>query len=201
MALSEQEILRREALTELRNLGIDPYPANEFVVTATSTEILNNFEKFEGKEVVLAGRLMGKRIMGKASFAELKDAEGRIQIYVARDDISQDEERMMYNVVFKKLLDIGDFIGVRGTVFKTQVGEISVHIYDLKVLAKALKPLPVVKTDVDGKVHDAFADPEQRYRRRYVDLTVNDHVKETFVKRTKLFNAMRSFLTIEAILK
>jgi lysyl-tRNA synthetase, class II len=201
MVLSEQEMLRREALTELRKLGIDPYPANEFVVTATSTEILNNFEKFEGKEVVLAGRLMGKRIMGKASFAELKDAEGRIQVYLARDDISQDEERVMYNVVFKKLLDIGDFIGVRGTVFKTQVGEISVHIYGLTVLAKALKPLPIVKTDADGKTHDAFADPEQRYRRRYVDLTVNDHVKETFIKRTKLFNAMRSFFNDKGYLE
>ncbi|MFV8354143.1 lysine--tRNA ligase [Flavobacterium sp. XS2P14] len=193
MALSEQEILRREALTELRNLGIEPYPAAEFITTAYSSEILADFEKYEGKEVVLAGRLMGKRIMGKASFAELKDAEGRIQVYVSRDDISTDEEKTMYNVVFKKLLDIGDFIGVRGTVFKTQVGEISVHVYGLTVLAKALKPLPVVKTDADGKTYDAFADPEQRYRRRYVDLTVNDHVKETFIKRTKLFNAMRSF--------
>jgi lysyl-tRNA synthetase class 2 len=193
MALSEQEILRREALTELRNLGIEPYPAAEFITTAYSSEILADFEKYEGKEVVLAGRLMGKRIMGKASFAELKDAEGRIQIYVSRDDISTDEEKTMYNVVFKKLLDIGDFIGVRGTVFKTQVGEISVHIYGLTVLAKALKPLPIVKTDAEGKAHDAFSDPEQRYRRRYVDLTVNDHVKATFIKRTKLFNAMRSF--------
>jgi lysyl-tRNA synthetase class 2 len=201
MALSEQEILRREALQELRNLGIDPYPANEFVTTAYSSEILADFEKFEGKEVVLAGRLMGKRIMGKASFAELKDSEGRIQIYVSRDDISTDEEKTMYNVVFKKLLDIGDFIGIRGTVFKTQVGEISVHIYGLTVLAKALKPLPVVKTDADGKTHDAFADPEQRYRRRYVDLTVNDHVKETFVKRTKLFNAMRSFFNEQGYLE
>jgi lysyl-tRNA synthetase, class II len=201
MALSEQEILRREALTELRNLGIEPYPAAEFVTTAYSSEILANFEKFEGKEVVLAGRLMGKRIMGKASFAELKDAEGRIQVYVSRDDISNDEEKTMYNVVFKKLLDIGDFIGVRGTVFKTQVGEISVHIYGLTVLAKALKPLPVVKTDADGKTHDAFADPEQRYRRRYVDLTVNDHVKETFIKRTKLFNAMRSFFNDKGYLE
>jgi lysyl-tRNA synthetase, class II len=201
MALSEQEILRREALTELRNLGIAPYPAAEFVTTAYSSEILANFEKFEGKEVVLAGRLMGKRIMGKASFAELKDAEGRIQVYVSRDDISDDEEKTMYNVVFKKLLDIGDFIGVRGTVFKTQVGEISVHIYGLTVLAKALKPLPVVKTDADGKTHDAFADPEQRYRRRYVDLTVNDHVKETFIKRTKLFNAMRSFFNDKGYLE
>jgi lysyl-tRNA synthetase class 2 len=193
MALSEQETLRREALTQLRELGIDPYPANEFVTTAYSSEILADFDKYEGKEVVLAGRLMGKRIMGKASFAELKDAEGRIQIYVARDDISTDAEKTMYNVVFKKLLDIGDFIGVRGTVFRTQVGEISVHIYGMTVLAKALKPLPVVKTDADGKTYDAFADPEQRYRRRYVDLTVNDHVKQTFIKRTKMFNAMRSF--------
>jgi lysyl-tRNA synthetase class 2 len=201
MALSEQEILRREALTELRNLGIEPYPAAEFITTAYSSEILADFEKFEGKEVVLAGRLMGKRIMGKASFAELKDAEGRIQIYVSRDDISDDEEKTMYNVVFKKLLDIGDFIGVRGTVFKTQVGEISVHIYGLTVLAKALKPLPVVKIDADGKIHDAFADPEQRYRRRYVDLTVNDHVKETFIKRTKLFNAMRSFFNDKGYLE
>jgi lysyl-tRNA synthetase class 2 len=201
MALSEQEILRREALTELRNLGIEPYPAQEFVTTAYSKDILENFEQYEGKEVVLAGRLMGKRIMGKASFAELKDSEGRIQVYVSRDDISNDEEKTMYNVVFKKLLDIGDFIGVRGTVFKTQVGEISVHIYGLTVLSKALKPLPVVKIDADGKAHDAFADAEQRYRRRYVDLTVNDHVKETFIKRTKLFNAMRSFFNDKGYLE
>ena len=201
MALSEQEILRREALTELRNLGIEPYPAAEFITTAYSSEILADFEKFEGKEVVLAGRLMGKRIMGKASFAELKDAEGRIQVYVSRDDISDDEEKTMYNVVFKKLLDIGDFIGIRGTVFKTQVGEISVHVYGLTVLAKSLKPLPVVKTDADGKTHDAFADPEQRYRRRYVDLTVNDHVKDTFIKRTKLFNSMRSFFNDKGYLE
>jgi lysyl-tRNA synthetase class 2 len=201
MALSEQEILRREALQELRNLGINPYPADEFVTTALSNEILSNFEKFEGKEVVLAGRLMGKRIMGKASFAELKDSEGRIQIYISRDDISNDEEKTMYNVVFKKLLDIGDFIGIKGTVFKTQVGEISIHVYGLTVLSKALKPLPVVKIDADGKTHDAFADPEQRYRRRYVDLTVNDHVKETFVKRTKLFNAMRSFFNEQGYLE
>ena len=201
MALSEQEILRREALTELRSLGIEPYPANEFTTTAYSSDILGNFEKYEGKEVVLAGRLMGKRIMGKASFAELKDSEGRIQVYVSRDDISTDEEKTMYNVVFKKLLDIGDFIGVRGTVFKTQVGEISIHIYELTVLAKALKPLPIVKTDADGKTHDAFADPEQRYRRRYVDLTVNDHVKSTFIKRTKLFNAMRDFFNAKGYLE
>ncbi len=201
MALSEQEILRREALAELRNFGIDPYPANEFTVTAHSKEILDNFEKFDGKEVVLAGRMMSQRVMGKASFAELKDTEGRIQVYITRDDISSDEEKTMYNVVFKKLLDLGDFIGVRGNVFKTQVGEISVHVTELTVLAKALKPLPVVKTDETGKVHDAFADAEQRYRRRYVDLAVNDHVKETFVKRTKLFNAMRSFFNDKGYLE
>ena len=198
MALSEQEILRREALTELRSLGIEPYPAAEFVTTNYSTEILSNFEKFEGTEVILAGRLMQKRIMGKASFAELKDAEGRIQLYIARDDISDDDEKTMYNVVFKKLLDIGDFIGIRGIVFKTQVGEISVHVYGLTVLAK---PLPIVKTDTEGKIYDAFSDPEQRYRRRYVDLTVNDHVKETFIKRTKLFNAMRSFFNSKGYLE
>ncbi len=201
MALSEQEILRREALTQLRNLGIEPYPAAEFITTAYSSEILADFEKYEGKEVILAGRLMGKRIMGKASFAELKDAEGRIQIYVSRDDISDDEEKTMYNVVFKKLLDIGDFIGVRGTVFKTQVGEISVHVYGLTVLAKALKPLPVVKIDADGKTHDAFSDPEQRYRRRYVDLIVNDHVKDTFIKRTKITNTIRTFLNEKGYLE
>lgn len=201
MALSEQEILRREALTQLRELGIEPYPAQEFSTTAYSKDILENFEQFDGKEVVLAGRMMSRRVMGKASFAELKDAEGRIQVYVSRDDISDDEEKTMYNVVFKKLLDIGDFIGIKGTVFKTQVGEISIHVHNLTVLAKALKPLPIVKTDADGKVHDAFSDPEQRYRRRYVDLTVNDHVKETFVKRTKLFNAMRSFFNDKGYLE
>mgnify|MGYP006195201125 CR=1 FL=1 len=145
MALSEQELLRREALQQLRNLGIEPYPAQEFKVTHHSKDIIENFEALEGKEVVLAGRMMSRRIMGKASFAEIKDAEGRIQVYVSRDDISNDEEKTMYNVVFKKLLDFGDFIGVRGTVFKTQVGEISVHIHELTVLAKALKPLPCHK--------------------------------------------------------
>ncbi|HEX9979663.1 MAG TPA: lysine--tRNA ligase [Flavobacterium sp.] len=193
MALSEQELLRRDALGQLRKLGIEPYPANEFVTTAYTTNILADFDSFEGREVVLAGRMMSRRIMGKAAFAELKDAEGRIQIYISRDDISNDEEKTMYNTVFRKLLDIGDFIGIRGTVFKTQVGEISVHVQELTVLAKALRPLPIVKTDADGVIHDAFSDPEQRYRRRYVDLTVNDHVKETFIKRTKLFNAMRNF--------
>ena len=201
MALSEQEILRREALVELRNLGIEPFPANEFTVSALSKQIFENFEEFEGKEVTLAGRLMGKRIMGKASFAELKDSEGRIQVYISRDEVSNDEEKTMYNVVFKKLLDIGDFIGIRGRVFKTQVGEISVHVSEITMLAKALKPLPIVKKDAEGNIHDAFADPEQRYRRRYVDLTVNDSVKETFIKRTKLFNAMRSFFNDKGYLE
>lgn len=193
MALSEQEILRRESLTALRQMGIEPYPAQEFEVSHHSADIVEKFETLQGKEVTLAGRLMQKRIMGKASFAELKDASGRIQVYISRDDVSEDEEKTMYNIVFKKLLDIGDFIGIRGTVFKTQVGEISVHVTQLTVLSKALRPLPVVKTDADGKTHDAFADAEQRYRRRYVDLTVNDYVRETFIKRTKLFNAMREF--------
>ena len=193
MALSEQELLRREALRQLRELGIDPYPANEFRVTAMTAQVLADFDAFEGREVVLAGRMMSRRIMGKASFAELKDSEGRIQVYISRDDISSDAESTQYNTVFRKLLDIGDFIGIKGKVFRTQVGEISVHATELTVLSKALRPLPIVKTDADGKIHDAFADPEQRYRRRYVDLTVNDHVKETFIKRTKLFNAMRSF--------
>lgn len=201
MALSEQEILRREALTKLRDLGIEPYPANEFVTTAHSKDILENFEKFESKEVILAGRMMSNRDMGNASFAELKDSEGRIQLYITRDDISTDDAKTMYKVVFKKLLDIGDFIGIRGKVFKTKVGEISIHVYELNVLAKALKPLPIVKTDADGKIHDAFSDPEQRYRRRYVDLTVNDHVKETFIKRTKLFNAMRGFFNEKGYLE
>jgi len=201
MALSEQEILRREALNKLRSLGIEPYPANEFVTTAYSKYILQNFETYEGKEVILAGRMMSNRDMGNAAFAELKDAEGRIQLYITRDDISTDEDKTMYKVVFKKLLDIGDFIGIRGIVFKTKVGEISIHVHELTVLAKALKPLPIVKTDAEGKIHDAFADPEQRYRRRYVDLTVNDHVKETFIKRTKLFNAMRSFFNDKGYLE
>ncbi|MDZ4148885.1 MAG: lysine--tRNA ligase [Flavobacteriaceae bacterium] len=193
MSLSEQEIIRRQALEQLRSLGIEPYPAQEFKCTHFSTEIVNNFDSLEGKEVVLAGRLMSRRIMGKASFAELKDSKGRIQIYVSRDDISTDAESTMYNTVFKKLLDIGDFIGIRGEVFKTQVGEISVHARELFVLSKALRPLPIVKTDAEGHVHDAFADPEQRYRRRYVDLIVNDQVKDTFVKRTQITNAIRNF--------
>ncbi|MDP3359522.1 MAG: lysine--tRNA ligase [Lutibacter sp.] len=193
MQLSPLEIIRRESLQKLRELGINPYPAEEFKTTATIKEILKNFESFEGKEVVLAGRMMSRRIMGKASFAELKDASGRMQIYINRDEISSDAEGTMYNTVFKKLLDMGDIIGIKGEVFKTKVGEESVNVKELTVLSKSLRPLPVVKTDADGKVHDAFSDAELRYRQRYVDLIVNDHVKETFIKRTKITNSIRDF--------
>jgi lysyl-tRNA synthetase class 2 len=193
MQLSPLEIIRRESLQKLRDLGINPYPAEEFKTTATIKEILTNFEGFEGKEVVLAGRMMSRRIMGKASFAELKDASGRMQIYINRDEISSDAEGTMYNTVFKKLLDMGDIIGIKGEVFKTKVGEESINVKELTVLSKSLRPLPVVKTDADGKVHDAFSDAELRYRQRYVDLIVNDHVKETFIKRTKITNSIRDF--------
>ncbi|MHB1147737.1 MAG: lysine--tRNA ligase [Lutibacter sp.] len=193
MQLSPLEIIRRESLQTLGDLGINPYPAEEFKTTATIKEILENFDAFEGKEVVLAGRMMSRRIMGKASFAELKDASGRMQLYINRDEISSDAEGTMYNTVFKKLLDMGDIIGIKGEVFKTKVGEESVHVKELTVLSKSLRPLPVVKTDADGKVHDVFSDPELRYRQRYVDLIVNDHVKETFIKRTKITNSIRDF--------
>ncbi len=193
MQLSPLEIIRRESLQKLRELGINPYPAEEFKTTATIKEILANFEAFEGKEVVLAGRMMSRRIMGKASFAELKDASGRMQIYINRDEISSDDDGTMYNTVFKKLLDMGDIIGIKGEVFKTKVGEESIHVKELTVLSKSLRPLPVVKTDADGKVYDAFSDAELRYRQRYVDLIVNDHVKETFIKRTKITNSIRDF--------
>ncbi|WP_457611244.1 lysine--tRNA ligase [Lutibacter sp.] len=201
MQLSALEIVRRESLQKLRELGINPYPAEEFKTTATIKQITSNFNNFEGKEVVLAGRMMSRRIMGKASFAELKDASGRMQIYVNRDEISSEENPIMYNTVFKKLLDMGDIIGVKGTVFKTKVGEVSVKVKELTVLSKSLRPLPVVKTDADGKVHDAFSDAEQRYRQRYVDLIVNDHVKETFIKRTKITNSIREFLNKKGYLE
>jgi len=193
MQLTPLEIIRRESLQKLRELGINPYPAEEFKTTTTINNIITKFDEYEGKEVVLAGRMMSRRIMGKASFAELKDASGRMQIYINRDEISSDDEATMYNTVFKKLLDMGDIIGIKGEVFKTKVGEESVNVKELTVLSKSLRPLPVVKIDADGKVHDAFADNEQRYRRRYVDLIVNDHVKETFIKRTKITNSMREF--------
>lgn len=189
--LSEQEIQRRQTLEQIRNAGIDPYPAALYPVTAYSTAIKNNFE--EGKEVCLAGRLMSQRIMGKASFAEIQDAEGRIQVYFNRDEICPGEDKMLYNDLFKKWLDLGDFIGIKGTVFKTQVGEVSIHVKEFSLLSKSLKPLPLPKTDAEGKIHDAFSDPELRYRQRYVDLVVNPQVKDIFTKRTKLFNAMRQF--------
>jgi len=195
MHLSEQEIVRRESLQKLRDLGIEPYPADEYKVTAKIKDILDNFEQYEGKEVQIAGRMMSRRIMGKASFAELKDATGRMQIYINRDELCPGEDKTMYNTVFKKLLDIGDIIGVKGEVFKTQVGEPSVNVKELTVLSKSLRPLPVVKVDADGKVHDAFSDPELRYRRRYVDLIVNDKVKDTFIKRSKIINTMRNYFT------
>lgn len=189
--LSEQELVRRESLGKLRELGIEPYPGKAYKVNTYTKDCKANFE--EGKQVCLAGRIMSRRIMGKASFAELQDAKGRLQVYFNRDEICVGEDKTMYNVVFKKLLDIGDFIGVEGELFKTQVGEISVMVKSFTLLSKSLKPLPVVKTDDDGNVYDAFNDAELRYRQRYVDLIVNDNVKETFKKRTKVINSMRSF--------
>ncbi|SRX54236.1 lysine--tRNA ligase [Aequorivita sp. CIP111184] len=191
MQLSELEIIRREKLQQLRDRGINPYPADLYPVNNTSKKIKENFE--EGKKVVVAGRLMSRRIQGSASFAELQDAEGRIQVYFNRDEICPGEDKSHYNDVYKKLLDIGDFIGIEGELFNTQVGEKTIMVKKFTLLSKALKPLPQPRVDADGKVHDAFTDPEQRYRQRYADLVVNPHVKEIFVKRTKLFNAMRSF--------
>jgi lysyl-tRNA synthetase class 2 len=191
MQLSELELIRREKLSQLRNLGIEPYPAALYPVDMTSEKIKQDFE--EGKKVNIAGRLMSRRIQGKASFAELQDGEGRIQVYFNRDEICPGEDKTHYNEVYKKLLDIGDFIGVEGELFTTQVGEKTVMVKNFTLLSKALKPLPQPRVDSEGKVHDAFTDPEQRYRQRYADLVVNPHVKEVFVKRTKLFNAMRDF--------
>ena len=192
--LSEQELVRRESLQKLRDLGVDPYPAELFDVNKTSKQIKEKYVEGEELNVVIAGRLMSRRIMGKASFAELQDSAGKIQIYVNRDEICATEDKSMYNTVFKKLLDIGDIIGVTGTVFITKVGEISVKVKELKVLTKSLRPLPLPKVDADGTVHDAFTDPEKRYRQRYVDLVVNPEVKDAFIKRTKLTNSMREFL-------
>ncbi|HET8839330.1 MAG TPA: lysine--tRNA ligase [Flavobacteriaceae bacterium] len=191
MALSEQEVVRREKLASLRKLNINPYPANLFPVDHTSKEIKQNFE--EGKKVVLAGRLMSRRIQGKASFAELQDSEGRIQVYFNRDEICTGEDKSLYNDVYKKLLDIGDFIGIEGELFKTQVGEKTVMVKNFTLLSKALKPLPLPKKDKEGNEFDKFNDPEMRYRQRYADLVVNPHVKEIFKKRTRLFNSMREF--------
>lgn len=189
--LSEHELVRREKLAKLRELGINPYPANLFPVSHNSKQIKDNFK--EDDKVIIAGRLMSRRIQGNASFAELQDAEGRIQVYFNRDEICEGEDKTHYNEVYKKLLDIGDFVGVEGVLFTTKVGEKTVKVKNFTLLSKSLKPLPLPRTDAEGNVHDAFTDPEQRYRQRYADLVVNPHVKEVFVKRTKLFNAMRSF--------
>ena len=197
--LSEQEIQRRESLNKLRTLNIEPFPAPLYPVNALSKSLLENYE--EGKEVCIAGRMMSRRIMGKASFAELQDSEGRIQIYVNRDEICPEEDKSLYNDVFKKLLDLGDFIGIKGTVFKTQVGEISISAKELTLLSKSIRPLPMPKTDADGNIYDALTDPETRYRQRYVDLVVNPHVKDTFIKRSRIISSMRSFLNSKEYLE
>ena len=189
--LSEQEIQRRESLKKLRDLGVEPYPADLYPVTDSASEIKQNFE--EGKKVCIAGRLMSQRVMGKASFAEVLDSTGRIQTYFNRDEICPGEDKTLYNDVFKKLLDLGDFIGIKGHLFTTKVGEISVHVEEFVLLSKSLKPLPLPKTDSEGKVHDAFTDPELRYRQRYADLIVNPNVKDTFIKRSKVIATMRNF--------
>ncbi|MFN6379599.1 MAG: lysine--tRNA ligase [Flavobacteriales bacterium] len=189
--LSEEEVVRRSALNKLREKGIDPFPAAEFKVNATAKEIKEKYE--EGKSVTVAGRMMNMRVMGKASFADLHDSSGKIQIYIASDNICPGEDKSLYNDVVKHLLHYGDFIGITGTVFTTKMGEISISVTELTVLAKSIKPLPVVKTDKEGNVYDAFTDPELRYRMRYVDLVVNEKVKETFITRTRIVNAMREF--------
>jgi lysyl-tRNA synthetase, class II len=203
MELTEQELIRRQSLEEIIKLGINPYPAELYEVNASANEISEKYErdKISYKNISLAGRIMSRRIMGNASFVELQDSTGRIQAYIKRDDICPGEDKTLYNTVFKKLLDIGDIIGIKGYVFTTQTGEITVHVSELKILCKSLRPLPIVKTDSEGKVHDAFSDPEQRYRQRYVDLIVNPHVKEVFIKRTQLTNSMRSFLNDKGYLE
>lgn len=191
--LSEQEQIRRQSLNELRKLGIDPYPAAEYPTNAFSIDIKQEFKDDEDvKQVVIAGRIMSRRIMGKASFLELQDSKGRIQVYISRDDITTEEQPEMYNTVFKRLLDIGDYVGIKGFVFRTQMGEVSVHAQELTVLSKSLRPLPIVKYK-DGVAYDAFDDPEQRYRQRYVDLVVNEGVKDVFIQRTQIYQSMRNF--------
>lgn len=189
--LSEPEIIRRDKLKAIREMGINPYPAALFPIDSNSKEILANYK--EGKKVVIAGRMMSINIQGKASFAKLQDGEGRIQLYFNRDEICPGEDKAKYNDLFKKLIDLGDFVGIRGELFTTQVGEITVKVNDFELLSKSLKPLPMPKTDREGNVHDAFTDPEMRYRQRYADLVVNPQVKEVFIKRTKMFTAMRNF--------
>ncbi|WP_316812416.1 lysine--tRNA ligase [Pedobacter heparinus] len=194
-ALSELEILRRNSLNQLRELGINPYPAEAFEVNANAADILANYErdKTAYKNISIAGRIMSRRIMGSASFVELQDSTGRIQAYLKRDDLCPEEDKTLYNTVFKKLLDLGDFIGIKGYVFTTQTGEISVHVSEFKLLSKSLKPLPIVKRDEEGNIYDGFTDPEMRYRQRYVDLTVNPDYKQIFINRSKVINTMRSY--------
>ena len=199
--LSEQEKVRRESLQKLRELGIEPYPAEMFDVNTTSKQIKDSYKDGDELDVIIAGRLMSRRIMGKASFAELQDAAGRIQLYVNRDEICEGENKTMYNTVFKKLLDIGDIIGIKGVVFTTKVGEISVKVNKIVVLTKSLCPLPLPKVDADGTIHDSFTDTEKRYRQRYLDLVVNPEVKEAFIKRTQLTNSMRSYLNEKGYLE
>ena len=201
MELSEQEIFRRNSLATLRSMGIEPYPAAQYPTNAFSTDIKNEFkDEDESRQVCIAGRIMSRRIMGKASFVELQDSKGRIQIYISRDDINTEEQPEMYNTVFKKLLDIGDFIGIKGHVFRTQMGEISVHAQELTVLSKSLRPLPIVKYK-DGVAYDKFDDPELRYRQRYVDLVVNEGVKEIFIKRNKVYTSMREFFNAQGYME
>jgi len=201
--LSEQEIIRRENLQKITEAGIDAYPSDTFEVNALSTEIKSNFKEGDStyQSVSLAGRLMSRRVMGKASFAELQDASGRIQIYISRDDICPGEDKIMYNDVFKKWMDLGDFIGIKGYAFYTQLGECTVHVTELKLLSKSLRPLPVVKKDEEGNVYDAFTDPEQRYRQRYVDMVVNPEVRDVFIKRTKMYNSIREYLNTRGYLE
>ncbi|HHB51999.1 MAG TPA: lysine--tRNA ligase [Saprospiraceae bacterium] len=201
--LSEQELVRRENLEKIKELGINPFPADLFEVNSTAKEIKEKYSEGseDFKDVSIAGRLMMKRIMGKASFAELQDSTGKIQLYINRDEICPGENKDLYNKLFKKYLDIGDFMGVKGYVFKTKTGETSIHVSELKLLSKSLKPLPIVKVDAEGNVYDAFTDPELRYRQRYVDLVVNPHIREIFVKRSKLFQAMREFFNAAGYLE
>lgn len=201
LELSEQEIIRRNSLNELRDMGIDPYPADEYITNAFSIDIKEQFNDEDApRSVSIAGRMMSRRVMGKASFIELQDSKGRIQVYITRDDLCPGEDKELYNTVFKRLLDLGDFIGIEGTVFRTQMGEISVHATRLTVLAKSIKPLPIVKYK-DGVAYDSFEDPEMRYRQRYVDLAVNEGVKDIFIKRTKIYNSMREFFNAQGYLE
>ncbi|MFN5841919.1 MAG: amino acid--tRNA ligase-related protein, partial [Bacteroidota bacterium] len=202
--LSEHEIIRRQTLTELEQLGINPYPAETFEINDTSKQIAELYQQntaaYDGKTISIAGRIMSKRIMGSASFAVLQDSQGRIQLYISRDELCPAEDKTFYNTVFKKLIDLGDFVGITGYVFRTKTGEISIHVQSLRLLSKSLKPLPVVK-EKEGELFDAVTDPELRYRQRYVDLNINPASKEVFIKRTKLVNSIREYLNAKGYLE